>query len=176
MKRITIQTTLEPPKVRPSSLVWLLIRYFVHKLDLQKSLFVSSFLTYGVGDGVTAVYMMEQRGVVGESNPAVRFMYANSGKNGVVTLKMWFALVILFMVWSISRQMKAYWTINGFLFALTLGGLMAMRANMMAAHGIEPPSPGSVIAAFLVLVILFILTGDLLDKFNEPGRVRNKAF
>ncbi len=176
-KTLTGEEVTTTPTVKPVSLkdiIFVPIKYLLSTINLRKMLFLSSFLSYGVGDGVTAIYMMEQTGVSREVNPIVRFMYANSGKQGVITLKMWIALVILFLVWIISRKTNLCWTINGFLFALTIGGVMAVRANLMAAYGMSPPSPGSVISTFLVMVILFVMIGDLLDKLYVP--VRRKSF
>ncbi len=42
-----------------------------------------------------------------------------------------------------------------------------MRANLMAAYGINPPAPGSIIMAFIALTLLFIMIGDLIDKFDS---------
>lgn len=150
--------------VHLNDIIWLPIKYFISTINLQKSLYLSSFFTYGVGDGITAVYMMEKTSVLRETNPLVKYMYASSGKQGVLALKIWFSLMILFLIWIISKKTNVYWTINGFLSALTLGGIMAMRANMMAAFGMEPPSPGSVIMTFVFMVVLFVMIGDLMDK------------
>ncbi len=176
-KTLTGEEVNPTPTVKPvplKDIIFLPILYLLSTINLRKILYSLSFLSYGVGDGVTAIYMMEKTGVSREVNPIMRLMYANSGKQGVITLKMWIALVILFLVWIISRKTNLYWTINGFLFALTIGGGMAVRANLMAAYGMSPPSPGSVISTFLVMVILFVMIGDLLDKLYVP--VRQKSF
>ncbi len=142
-------------------LLLLLVRYIIHQASLQRLLFILSFLTFGVGDGVTATYMMKKEGVMRESNPIIRFMYATG--NGVISMKIWFTLIILFFVWLLKSK-DSYWTINGFLFALFVGGIMATGANLMAASGITPPSPGSIIFTYLFLVILFVMMGDAMDK------------
>lgn len=165
---ITYVSRVEPVSLR--DIVYLPVKYFLSRINLQRALFLSSFLTYGVGDGVTAVNMMEKTSVMREANPVMRFMYTSSGKQGVVGLKVWFALVVLFAVWIISKRTQIYWTINGFLFALTMGGIMAVRANIMAAFGMEPPSPGSVITTFLVMVILFVMMGDMIDKLHTGAK------
>lgn len=167
-KSLTGEEASSVSRVEPipiKEIIWLPITYLLSIINFRRSLFLSSFLTYGIGDGVTAVYMMEETHAMREVNPIVRFMYANSGRQGVIILKIWFVLVILFLVWIISRKTNTYWTINGFLFALTIGGIMAMRANIMATYG-SPPSPGYIILTFLFLVILFVMIGDLLDKLS----------
>lgn len=150
--------------------LWLLIAYIFRTLNLQKILYLSSFLTYGIGDGVTAADMIEKRSVMGEANPIVQFAYASSDKQGVITVKIWFALVILFMTWIVGRKTNTYWTINGFLFALTIGGIMATRANVMATYGMVPPSPVSIIATFLFMVVLFVMIGDIIDKLYSGNK------
>ena len=134
------------------------------KKKLKFLLFFSSFLTYGLGDGITAAYMMEKTGASIEANPLARFMYVSYGSKGLIALKLWFTFVILSLVSTISKRTGAYWATNGFLFALTIGGLMATRANLLATFGMPFPSPSSVIFAFLFMVILFIEVGNLIDR------------
>lgn len=142
------------------------IKSLLGTIDLQRALFMSSFSTYGVGDGVTAVYMMERTGVMREENPVVRFLYSSSGQLSVLAYKIWYVTVVLSIVWIVSKKKQIFWTINGFLFALTLGGIMAMRANIMAAIGMDPPSPGPLVITFLFMVILFVMIGDLMDNLQ----------
>lgn len=151
---------------------------FIIKINLQRLLFLLSFLTYGVGDAITSVYMMDKTGVMGEANPIVQLMYIFNGGQGVIIIKMWFAFMILLFVWLVSRKGDAYWTVNGFLFALFIGGTMAIRANLMAADGIVPPSPESIIITYLSLVLLFVMLGDQIDRFhgsNRPDAVANAS-
>ncbi len=155
-----------------SDVVLLPVKYFISKANLQSLLFLLSFLTYGIGDGVTATYMMDKTGAMREINPIARFMYASSGAHGVIIIKTWFALIILFLVWVISRKTNTYWTINGFLSALCIGGVMAMRANIMAAYGMTPPSANSIIITFLLLTVLFVILGDLMDKLHGTSGIK----
>lgn len=178
--RKTIQKTLAGETVDRLSgavpisitdVIWLPIKYFLTTTNLQRLLFLLAFLTYGVGDGVTAAYMMDNSGVMREINPFVRYIYVSNGAQGVITIKIWFAFIILVFVWIISRKTNTYWTINGFLSALCVGGIMAMRANLMAAYGLPPPSAGSIITTFLFLTVLFVMLGDMMDKLHSPTSV-----
>lgn len=175
----TIQKTLtgeilsplkETTSVSLADVLLLPLNYLLSITNLQKLLFLSSFLTYGVGDGITAAYMMERVGVVREINPVARFVFASHGAQGVIGIKIWFAFLILFFVWLISRKSESYWAVNGFLSALFLGGIMAIRANMMAVYGLSPPSPNSIIMTFLFLTVLFVMIGDLIDKLHHPAK------
>lgn len=160
------QSNVAASSVALKEIIWLAIEYFISTANLQRMLFLLSFLTYSVGDGITAAYMMEKVGVSHELNPVARFVYASHGVHGVIAIKVWFAFVILFFVWLISRKKDNYWAINGFLSALSVGGAMAMGANIMAANGIFPPSPGSIAMTFLFLTVLFVVIGDAMDKIH----------
>lgn len=182
--RKTIQKTLAGETVDRLSravpisvtdVIWLPIKYLISTVNLQKLLFLLAFLTYGVGDGITAVYMMDRTGVMREINPIVRYMYVSSGAQGVVTIKIWFTFLILVFVWIISRKTNTYWTINGFLSALCVGGVMAMRANLMAAYGLPPPPAASIITTFLFLTVLFVMLGDLMDKLHGATDVKHAS-
>lgn len=161
-------------------IIWLPVEYLLKTVNLQRVLFLISFLTYGIGDGITAVYMMERTGIIREVNPLVRFMYATSGTHGVIVMKIWFVFIILFLAWVITKRSEAYWTVNGFLCALIVGGVMAMGANLMALYGVEPPAPGSIIMTFLFLTVLFVMLGDLMDKLGtgamHHGMIRSPTY
>jgi hypothetical protein len=144
----------------------LLITYIIYKLNLQKILFLLSFLTFGAADGISAAYMIGKRGVFGESNPLIRFMYASNGSMGVIEIKIWLVIIILYFVWNVSKGKNNYWMINGFLFALFVCGMLATGANLMAARGLEPPDAGTIIAIYLFLVILLTMIGDAMDRLH----------
>jgi hypothetical protein len=144
----------------------LLIKYIIYKMNMQKILFLLAFLSFGAADGISAAYMIEERGVVGEANPLIRFMYASRGRNGVIEIKLWLVLIILYFVWNISKGKNNYWLINGFLFALFVCGIMATGANLMAARGPEFPAPSTIITTYLFLVILLTILGDAMDRLH----------
>ncbi len=146
------------------SLIAAMKKYLISAANLQRLLFLLSFLIYGVGDGVTAAYMIEKTSVMEEANPLVQFIYFSSGVQGVIAFKIIFGLIILLPVWIVSRRTNTYWTINGFLAALCIGGIMAIETNLMVANGMIPPSPELVILAFLILTVLFVIIGDMVDK------------
>src|SRR5574337_2132190 len=94
------------------------------KLNLQHILYLAAFITFGIGDGITGAYMMSVRGAGIEANPIAGYLFTAHGFDGFVIAKAWFTLVIL--VASYMIQLKSpidmYWTVNGFLTALTAGG------------------------------------------------------
>lgn len=149
-----------------------LLLYLADKITLQRILYLLALTTFGIGDGVTAAYMIERSGTVREINPVVRLAYFYSGGQGIVFVKTWLTTLILSLVWFISRKKNNYWMVNGFLFALFIGGIMAMRANIMAGLGLVPPSPISIVMTYLLLALLFITIGDEIDQLLETKRVR----
>ncbi len=177
MKQI-VQGTLTTDAVKVdkeitwSSLRWLLLLYLADKITLQRILYLLALATFGIGDGVTAAYMIERSGPVREINPMVKLAYFYSGGQGIVFVKTWLTILILSFVWSISRRKNTYWMVNGFLFALFIGGIMAMRANMMAGMGMVPPSPISIVLTYLLLAVLFVTIGDEIDQLLEAKRVK----
>lgn len=136
-------------------------------LNLQRILFLLSFVMYSLGDGITAVYMMEKKGIMSEINPIVRFVYASYGRLGVVSIKMFYAFVILFFVWRISKGKNTYWAVTGFLLALLIGGIMLSLANLMTANDMIPQSAISITFTFLSLALFFIMVGDMKDKRHD---------
>jgi uncharacterized membrane protein YhaH (DUF805 family) len=93
-------------------------------------------------------------------------MYASRGSSGVIEIKLWLVLIILYFVWNISKGKNNYWMINGFLFALFVCGIMATGANLMAARGPEFPAPSTIITTYLFLVILLTMLGDAMDRLH----------
>jgi hypothetical protein len=144
----------------------LLIQYIICKLNLQKILFLLTFLSFGAADGISAAYMIEKRGVMCESNPLIQFMYASSGSKGVIGIKLWMVMILLSFVWNISKNKENYWMINGFLFSLFVCGLIATGANLMAARGLEYPASSTIIATYLFMVMLLTILGEAIDKLH----------
>ena len=145
------------------------------KLNFQHVLAFLAFLTFGVGDAVTGAHMMNSVGMGIEANPIIKHLYMNYGTAGMVLGKMLFTLAMilgaLFMQWASSEKM--YWTVNGFLVAITAGGLMAINANLTATAGLIPTAPGTIIFIYLSLVLVLTQIGGYVDKqTTEMGTYR----
>lgn len=141
---------------------------------VQTMLYVTSFLTYGIGDASTAMYMMELKGIGIEANLLIRHIIEGQGFLGFVTFKLWITFTILaipFIMQFMSKE-RFDWTINGFLTALTIGGMLAMMANIIAARGGTPPlSAGGIIMVFVMLVIVLShIGGELDDRIDGKKR------
>jgi len=158
----------------------LITLFAIKRIKLQHVLYFTAFLTFGIGDGITGAYMMEKLGVGIESNPFARYMFMEQGFWGMVAAKMWITVVILFAVFMVQLKSydNMYWTINGFLIALTAGGLMAVNANLTALAGEVPQAPGEIIFTFLAMVLMFTEVGSFVDKntvYTENISVRGDS-
>ena len=147
-------------------IIRLLTIFAVRKLNVQHILYITVFLIFGIGDGVTAAYMMSVLGPGIEANPVARYLFTTYGFNGLVIAKMWLTFVVLFAIFVIQLKSSTnmYWTINGFLVALTAGGLMAVNANLTAVAGQIPQAPDEIIFIYLLLMLILTETGSLVDN------------
>ncbi len=147
-------------------IIRLLTIFAVRKLNVQHILYITAFLTFGIGDGITAAYMMSALGAGIEANPAASHIFTTYGFNGLVIAKMWLTFVVLFAVFiiQIKSPTNMYWTINGFLVALTAGGLMAVNANLTAVSGRIPEAPEEIILTYVLLVLILTEAGNFVDK------------
>ncbi|NJD77548.1 MAG: hypothetical protein FIB08_10710 [Candidatus Methanoperedens sp.] len=143
----------------------LLLRYITRRVNAMHILFVLAFLTFGIGDGLTAAVMMANRGIGAESNLFFAGMYSSSGLIGVITAKIVFTAFLLMasllVYW--RSQGRSYWMVNGFLMALTLAGTMASIANLQAATGLPFMSPEKILLIYLGMMFVFVEIGDFVD-------------
>lgn len=147
-------------------IIRLLTIFAVRKLNVQHILYITAFLIFGIGDGVTAAYMMSVLGPGIEANPAASYLFTTYGFNGLVIAKMWLTFVVLFAIFVIQLKSSTnmYWTMNGFLVALTAGGLMAVNANLTAVAGQIPQAPDEIIFIYLLLVLILTEAGSFVDN------------
>jgi len=144
----------------------LFLTVIIKKLNFQNILMFLTFLTFGIGDGVTGAYMMEVRGAEMEFNPLIRDAFIYHGFTSAILTKCVLALIILLAIYNvhIKSHDNTYWTINGFLIALSIGGLMAINSNINAINGNAYTSPYKVIIIFLGLVVIFVQIGSFIDE------------
>ncbi len=150
-------------------IISLLFRYIEHRIKAQHVLLILAFLTFGIGDAVTAAMMMNSRGAIGEANLIAAYIYTNHGLAGLLAAKVWFTIILLagaLMVYWRSDG-RSYWMVNGFLMAITIGGTMATVANLQAAANLPFMSPNEILLIYSALVLILVEAGDLVD-----GRIK----
>ncbi len=156
-------------------IISLLFRFIVRRFNTQHLLFLLAFLTFGIGDAVTAAIMMESKGIGIESNPFVVQIYTNYGFAGLIFAKMWFTIILLmgsFIIYWNSRG-KSYWMVNGFLISLTTGGIMAIMANLQALLGLAYMNPNEILIIYMGMVLILVEAGDVID--NHKSTASNKV-
>ncbi|MCX9012100.1 MAG: hypothetical protein OIN66_13395 [Candidatus Methanoperedens sp.] len=138
----------------------------VYNITFQRVLYLTAFLTFGIGDGVTAAYMMEVNGPYSESNPIIRGMFIMLGFEGMIIAKLWVTLMMLLATYIVQARSKdnIYWTINGFLFAQIAAGAMGIYANLSALIGGTHPEAGDIVLLYFVFVLVLTRVGDFIDK------------
>lgn len=126
------------------------------------------FLTWGLGDALTGIYMVEQQGLMQEGNIIVRSIIAYYGASTFFIFKIWFTLLILFTPF-ILKEEDTYWMINGYLFSFIIGGVMAMLLNMQAAMN-QPQLilPQHVILLYISSLLIMTNIGEVIDNATHP--------
>lgn len=134
--------------------------------SIQRWLYLFAFTVFGAGDAVTGALLMGTKGTAAESNFMFRYIYETQGAAGFIVFKLWLTFCLLLMVHFtyIRSHGKNYWSVNGLLTALTLGGLMAVMANYRAASGLPHSSSINVIFIYFILTICLIEVGDRIDS------------
>lgn len=139
--------------------------FLLYNINLQHVLYFAAFLAFGIGDGITGAYLMDTLGTGIESNPIARYLFMEQGFGSMVMAKVWFTFLILLATHIIQLRSpdRMYWTVNGFLIALTAGGVMAINANLTALAGEIPRAPGEIMFTYLALVLTLTEIGSFAD-------------
>ncbi len=147
------------------------------KTKIQLCLALGAFVTFGIGDSITGAFMMSFCGISAESNPIARHIMETQGGIGLVLFKIWVTVALLTAVIAVQRSSSEpmYWTTNGFLFSLGVGGLLAIAANLMRTFQFDVleigiPSPITVICIYLGLTAILTTYGSVIDNRTEGMR------
>ena len=135
-------------------------------ISMQPFLYILAFTTFGIGDALTGAFLMSIKGVSAESNAFFSHVYSTQGPGMFIAIKLWATLVILLLVLIsyIQSHGKDYWATNGFLAALSIGGIMAVQANIQAIFNYPFMNPSVIILIFLMLMFVFVMTGNFVDS------------
>jgi hypothetical protein len=135
---------------------------------LQGILILLVFLTYGLGDAITSIYMIEKRGIMYEANPFARYMLMNYGTQFFFAIKLWFtAFVILFVPFLIQVNSKRpiFWMLNGYLISFIIGGIIGIFLNVQVMNNeILSFQPEQALIIFFAMVLIFTTIGEEIDK------------
>ena len=138
---------------------------------LQGLLYLMAFLTFGLGDTLSSLWMIQHQGILRETNPILRYILLNFSVSNYWLIKIWLTLVILLMIFWIQVRSKEpiYWTVNGCLISLIISGLLTMVLNIQAGRNEALfLSAGDVIFFFLIMVYILTSIGEEIDRRTHP--------
>lgn len=147
-------------------IIGLLFQYIVKRIKMQQIISILVLLTFGLGDALTAAIMMDARGIRGEANPFVSYIYANNGLTGLIAVKISFTLILLFSAFLVYWRSngRSYWMVNGFLISLVIFGVMATISNLQAALGYSFMAPSNILLIYFGTILIFVEAGDIIDN------------
>ncbi|MCX9080761.1 MAG: hypothetical protein OIN83_01035 [Candidatus Methanoperedens sp.] len=146
-------------------------RYLSRKLNLQHLLYFFVFVTFDIGDAVTASMMMEAKGINAEYNSLVQNIFVNYGLSGLIGAKL--LLIIVPLIIASTAVKNSYWFINGVLVSLILAGLMATQANLQAMASLPFMSPMEINLLYLKILFALSAVGMIMDSYLES---KEKAY
>jgi len=137
----------------------------------QGALFLLALLTYGFGDALTSIMMIERQGLMREGNAIVRYIISYYGIANFIEIKIWFTILILLVPLILFSKKKEpiYWMINGYLASFFILGTLAMILNLQAAANVPLfLQPQHVILIFISLILILTNIGEIIDKMTYP--------
>ena len=152
-------------------LIGLSFRYLSRKLNLQHLLYFFVFVTFDIGDAVTASMMMEARGISAEYNSLVQNIFVNYGLSGLIGAKLLLIIVPLIIASTVVKN--SYWFINGVLVSLTLAGLMATQANLQALASLPHMSPMEINLLYLKILFILAVVGMIMDSYFSESKEKS---
>jgi|SRR5659263_210578 len=142
-------------------IIRLLFRYVSRKLNFQHFLYFLVFVTFDIGDAVTASMMMDTKGIGAEYNVIAQHIYVNYGLAGLIAAKLCFIIVPL--IYASSEVKRSYWMINGVLVALIIAGIMATHANLLKLEGLSHMAPMEINIIYFKVLFILVIAGMILD-------------
>ncbi len=131
-------------------------------MNLQHLLFFLAFLTFGIGDALTASLLMNIKGHGAEFNVLFGYLYDSYGVVCFIIVKLVLVIMVMFAAYILSMR-GGHCLINGWLTALSIGGLMAMCSNLLSTYDILYINPFRIIACYLILTFVFVFAGAYFD-------------
>ena len=143
----------------------LLLGYVYRRLNFQHFLYFCVFVTFDIGDTVTAAIMMDAKGLGAEYNPIIQYIYLNYGLFGLIAAKLWLIIIPLMIASTMVKD--SFWFINGVLASMIVIGILAIQANLQEISGLSHKSPMEINTIYLVLLVLFTSAGTIMDNYTK---------
>jgi len=131
---------------------------------LQFFLLLLAFFTFGIGDTISSIHLIEQKGIMGEGNLIVRHIILNYGISNFIAIKTSVSLLILFFPFVLIDK-TVYWMLNGYFISFILAGTIGTFLNIQASMNEVPYlSPVQAMTLFMLSVLILTNIGDEIDK------------
>src|SRR3989304_8489138 len=78
---------------------------------MQFFLFLLAFFAFGIGDTISSINLIEQKGIMGEGNLIVRYIILNYGISNFIAIKISVSLLILFLPFLLINK-TVYWMMS----------------------------------------------------------------
>lgn len=164
----------EKPNESFIDFIRLLFRYVSHKLNFQHFLYLLVFITFDIGDAVTASFMMDSKGIIAEYNIIIQYIYFEYGLAGLISAKLLFIIIPLKLASTIVK--RSYWMINGVLLALIMVGILAIQANLQSISGFPHMSPNEINMIYLMVLFILSLGGTIIDDHISKIQMEKSFF
>ena len=133
---------------------------------MQIVLYFASVFAFGFADGFTAMLMIEKFGVSAEFNPLLRKIFVFGGCEGFLTFKVAAAAILLFVPFSLCREMR--WTSALFFIVFIFGGSAAALNNaFFIVNGYPLLTPEAFLLIFFSATAFALKIGEALDENAE---------
>ena len=136
---------------------------------LQGILYILAFAAFGLGDSISGLWMIGERGMMYEANPFARYIIYEHGLLGLIEFKIWITIMCLIIPFIAQARSHGsnYWMINGYLVSFIVAGALATIMNYRAAHYEDLfLSPGQVVIIFLSSICLLTYIGEKIDSLT----------
>lgn len=133
-------------------------------------LLILGFITFGIGDALTATWMIILKGSSIEANIMFKYIFDAYGTGTFIAVKLIFTVIVLSMVYAIliKATYNCEWTINGWLTALSIGGILACIMNLSVIMDFNFIGSKAILILYLALTGALTLTGDIIDTRLNP--------
>lgn len=128
-------------------------------------LLILGFITFGIGDALTAAWMKILNGPSIEANIMFKYIFDAYGTSTFIAVKLIFTAIVLSIVYAIliKATYNCEWTINGWLIALSIGGILASIMNLSVIMDFNFIGFKAILILYLALTGALTLTGDIID-------------
>ena len=135
-------------------------------MKLLNIMLIAAFLLFGVGDAVTAAWMIKLHGPEAEVNILFRSLVEEGGILLFVSFKIGVTALLLIIVKRLSELNNEAnrWMFVAWLGATAIGGLLACTSNLSTVLNFNFINSEIILMIYIVLSMSSILAGNQINK------------